>query len=91
MVVDEHELILTDDVPPGEYQIEVGMYDWGVGERLAVSEGGQWVPENRVIWGQCICAAGHDKPRAAIARFLMSNAVVQQRPLVRIWSWRETI
>ncbi len=51
MVVDEYELILTDDTAPGEYQIEVGLYDWALGERLAVSEGGQWVPENRVIWG----------------------------------------
>ena len=51
MVVGEYELILADDVPPGEYQIEVGMYDWVSGERLAVSEDGQWVPENRVILG----------------------------------------
>jgi hypothetical protein len=51
VVVDEHELILADNVLPGEYQIEVGMYDWVSGERLAVSEGGQWVPENRVILG----------------------------------------
>jgi len=51
VVVDEHELILANDVPPGEYQIEVGMYDWGSGERLAVSEGGLWVSENRVILG----------------------------------------
>jgi hypothetical protein len=49
VVVDEHELILAGNVFPGEYQIEVGMYDWRSGERLAVSEGGQWVPENRVI------------------------------------------
>jgi 4-amino-4-deoxy-L-arabinose transferase-like glycosyltransferase len=51
VVVDEHELILTDNVLPGEYQIEVGMYDWVSGERLAVSESGQSVPENRVILG----------------------------------------
>ena len=51
MVIDEHELILADDVPPGEYQIEVGMYDRVSGERLAVSEDGQWVPESRVILG----------------------------------------
>ncbi|NIN65476.1 MAG: hypothetical protein GTO63_12420, partial [Anaerolineae bacterium] len=51
VVVDEHELILGDDVDSGEYQIEVGMYDWASGERLAVSEGGHWVPENRVILG----------------------------------------
>jgi len=51
VVVDEYELILTDDMAPGEYQIEVGMYDWGSGRRLAVSKGGQWVPENRVILG----------------------------------------
>jgi len=49
VVVDEHELILADNVLPGEYQIEVGMYDWRSRERLAVSEGGQWVTENRVI------------------------------------------
>jgi len=47
--VDEHELILADDVLHEEYQIEVGMYDWGSGERLAVSENRQSVPENRVI------------------------------------------
>jgi hypothetical protein len=52
VVVDEHELILPDDAAPGEYQIEVGMYHWVSGERLAVSEGGQWVPENRVILGR---------------------------------------
>ena len=51
MVVDEHELILADNVLPGAYQIKVGMYDWGSGERLAVSEDGQWVTENRVILG----------------------------------------
>lgn len=51
VVADEHELIVADDVPPGEYQIEVGMYDWRSGERLAVSKNGQWVPENRVILG----------------------------------------
>jgi len=51
VMVDEYELILAEDAPPGEYQIEIGLYDWGSGERLAVSEGGQWVPENRVILG----------------------------------------
>jgi hypothetical protein len=51
VVVDEHELILADGAPPGEYPIEVGMYDWVSGQRLAVSEGGQWVPGNRVVLG----------------------------------------
>jgi hypothetical protein len=51
VVVDEHELILADDAAAGEYQIEVGMYDWVSGQRLAVSEGRQWVPESRVILG----------------------------------------
>jgi hypothetical protein len=51
VVVDEHALILADNVFPGVYQLEVGMYDWASGERLAVSENGQWVPENRVILG----------------------------------------
>jgi hypothetical protein len=50
VIVDEHELTLADDIPPGEYQIEVGMYDWASGERLQVSENGQRVPENRVIF-----------------------------------------
>ena len=51
VVVDEYELVLGEGVPPGEYQIEVGLYDWVSGQRLAVSEGGQWVPESRVILG----------------------------------------
>jgi 4-amino-4-deoxy-L-arabinose transferase-like glycosyltransferase len=51
VVVDEHELILAlaDNMPPGEYEIEVGMYDWESGERLTVSKNGQWIPESRVI------------------------------------------
>jgi hypothetical protein len=51
VVVDEHELILAlaDNMPPGDYEIEVGMYDWESGERLTVSKNGQWIPESRVI------------------------------------------
>jgi len=36
MVVDDYELALVKDVPPGEYQIEVGMYLLGTGKRLEV-------------------------------------------------------
>lgn len=36
VVIDQYELILAGDAPPGEYQIEVGMYNWASGERLAL-------------------------------------------------------
>ncbi|MEM7034299.1 MAG: glycosyltransferase family 39 protein, partial [Chloroflexota bacterium] len=34
MVVDRYEIALSEDVPPGIYQLYVGMYDWRTGERL---------------------------------------------------------
>ncbi len=36
---DAHELALPKDLPPGRYQLEVGMYDAATGERLPVSAG----------------------------------------------------
>jgi hypothetical protein len=40
-VVDRHVLVLPDDIPPGTYAIEVGLYDASTGERLSVSDSDQ--------------------------------------------------
>ncbi len=51
-VVDEWELTLPDDVPPGEYRVHTGMYDPSTAERLSVSNSdGQPVQDNSIYLG----------------------------------------
>ncbi len=50
VIVDRYEIVANPDGPPGEYQIEVGMYDAKTGERLPVfNEKGERLPEDRVL------------------------------------------
>jgi len=47
---DRYDIAVAPDAPPGEYQIEVGMYLLETMERLtAVDEGGQRLPDDRVL------------------------------------------
>jgi hypothetical protein len=41
VVADSYHLLLPDDIPVGQYRLEVGMYHWQTGERLSVFQGGQ--------------------------------------------------
>ncbi len=48
--VDEHEIQVPADAPPGRYVIEVGMYDSRTGTRLPASdEEGRRLPEDRIL------------------------------------------
>ena len=38
VIKDRHEVALPHDMPPGEYQVEVGLYLLATGERLAVTQ-----------------------------------------------------
>ena len=38
IVRDQYDILISSDAPPGEYQIEVGMYLVGTGERLMVQD-----------------------------------------------------
>jgi hypothetical protein len=49
VVVDEHEIVLRPDTPPGEYQIVTGLYRLASGERLAVDVGGQVMGDGRLL------------------------------------------
>ncbi|RME74288.1 MAG: glycosyl transferase, partial [Chloroflexi bacterium] len=40
-LLDRHPLNLPPDLPPGEYQLRVGVYYWETLERLPVLENGQ--------------------------------------------------
>jgi hypothetical protein len=40
VVEDRHLIRVGQDVPPGEYAVEIGMYDAGTGHRLSVEDGG---------------------------------------------------
>jgi hypothetical protein len=48
IVEDKISLPLALDLPPGEYHIEVGMYELGSGQRLAVSSKGGEVPNGAI-------------------------------------------
>ncbi|MFN2140407.1 MAG: hypothetical protein ACK2U5_07990 [Candidatus Promineifilaceae bacterium] len=54
-ITDPYHLDHLLDLPPGEYDIAVGMYDPGSGERLtAVTQQGEALPENRVFLGKIL-------------------------------------
>jgi hypothetical protein len=48
VVADRYHLLLPDDIPVGQYRLEVGMYHWQTGERLSVFQGDQETG-NRVL------------------------------------------
>jgi hypothetical protein len=49
IVEDRHALTLAADLPPGEYRLEVGLYDLATGQRLAVRGRDGDVPGNAII------------------------------------------
>ena len=50
VVDDDYAITASADAPPGEYRLEVGMYNWITGERLAVFDAnGQRIAEDRVL------------------------------------------
>ena len=55
VITDEYEIVVQSDAPPGEYQIEVGMYDAATGQRLPVfDESGTQLPGDRILLDQAI-------------------------------------
>ncbi|MDH4137301.1 MAG: hypothetical protein OEW09_11385, partial [Anaerolineae bacterium] len=53
VITDEYEIFVKSDAPPGDYQIEVGMYDAATGQRLPVfDEGGTRLPGDRILLDQ---------------------------------------
>ena len=49
-IVDEYQIQIALDAPPGEYQLAVGMYDFNTGLRLpAFDADGHQLPENRTL------------------------------------------
>jgi hypothetical protein len=49
IVRDQYNLVISPDAPPGEYQIEVGMYLAETGERLDVRREEGPLPEKRIL------------------------------------------
>ena len=52
VIADEYEFTIKPDAPPGEYLIEVGMYDPQTGHRLPVLGGPR--PEDRILLNEVI-------------------------------------
>ncbi len=48
-IIDEYELVVEADAPPGEYLLEVGMYDAFTGERLPALDMEGKVLDNRIV------------------------------------------
>ena len=57
-IADNHGLALPSDIPPGEYQIAVGLYDAATGQRLLVLSPDQAPTEDRVLIGPVLVATG---------------------------------
>ncbi len=51
VVRDQYELILPSDIPPGEYQLELGLYLAPTAERLPVLDDAGHMLDNRVLVG----------------------------------------
>jgi hypothetical protein len=55
VITDEYEIAVKSDAPPGDYQIEIGMYDAATGQRLPVfDEGGTRLSGDRILLDQVI-------------------------------------
>ncbi|MGC8837863.1 MAG: hypothetical protein ACP5UM_05550, partial [Anaerolineae bacterium] len=54
-VLDQHEIRLPADLPPGTYQLEAGLYLLATGERLPVEVGG--IRDDRVLLGEVTVGA----------------------------------
>ena len=52
VIADEYEFTIKPDAPPGEYLIEVGMYDAQTGHRLSVL--GSPKPEDRILLNETV-------------------------------------
>jgi hypothetical protein len=52
IVRDQYDILISPDAPPGEYQIEVGMYLAETGERLPVLDKAGQAQHNQVVLGQ---------------------------------------
>jgi 4-amino-4-deoxy-L-arabinose transferase-like glycosyltransferase len=51
VIVDEHEIVLSPDTPPGEYHLVTGLYRLATGERLAVDAGDRTAGDGRLLLG----------------------------------------
>lgn len=49
IVDDDYAIEIPSDAPPGEYALQIGMYDWQTGERLSLfTEAGEPLPDNQL-------------------------------------------
>lgn len=52
VIEDSHDIYLGDEIPPGEYELSVGMYDDETMKRLpAYNSAGQRLPADRIVLG----------------------------------------
>ncbi len=49
IIADEYEIVVAAEAPPGEYAIEIGMYDASTGQRLPIFSDDQALKEDRVL------------------------------------------
>ena len=51
IVTDGHEIMINEDAPPGEYTLEIGMYDLATNERVSIIDAQVQAKDNAVILG----------------------------------------
>jgi hypothetical protein len=54
VIADEYNIVVQPDAPPGEYVIEVGMYEAETGQRLPVLDEEGQVQGDRVLLGKMV-------------------------------------
>ena len=57
-LLDRHLLSIGTDAPPGPYQVEIGLYDVGSGERRPVTGPGSDAAARRFLWQPGAAPAG---------------------------------
>jgi hypothetical protein len=60
-ISDNHGLVLPLDIPAGEYQIELGLYDAATGQRLPILTEQGDVVEDRVLVGPVVVVTGGNR------------------------------
>ncbi len=82
VIVDRHVISLDENAPPGEYQIEVGMYDPYDGERLSVTLADGSSAGDRLILEESLHVVAESAYAPAVdtwGRYLFHTSLVDER------------
>ena len=84
VIADPHTVVLPADLPPGDYVLATGLYDWRTGERLpAVAAGQGRLPDDQVVVATLAVVRPPSHPATWLARAIAGLVVLSA--LVVAW------